>query len=79
MTELTKPVKRVTQGTYRVLRIGYPRKIVVTILPGDVLEFREQRGKIRWVLAVDTAFRYAVRLKAEQDRRDKKSKHRSRA
>lgn len=63
---ITKPVARVTRDEYRVLYAGAARAkaIVVTILPGDVLEFREKKGRMRWLLAIDTAFKYAVRLQA---------------
>jgi hypothetical protein len=66
MTEIGKPVKRRTQGSYSVL-YSSPRKarrIVVSILPGDVLEFREHGRRLRWYLAIDSAFKYAVRCKA---------------
>ena len=69
MTDITKPGKRRTQGTYNVLYVS-PRKarrVIVTILPGDVLEFREQGRRMRWHLAIDSAFKYAVRCKAFAD------------
>ncbi len=66
MTAITRPVKRRTNGTYNVLyaSASKARPIIVTILPGDILEFRESGRRLRWYLAIDTAFRYAVRCKA---------------
>jgi hypothetical protein len=66
MTTTDKPVTRRTRRDYSVL---YPsardaRPVVVTIKPGDILEFREHGRRGRWQLAIDTAFRYAVRLQA---------------
>lgn len=63
MTELQKRVSRKTALSYSVL-YAKPRQIVVTLVPGDILEFREHGRRGRWCLAVDTAFRYAVRLAA---------------
>lgn len=64
--EIKKPVSRRTRQAYSTLYVK-ARPVVVTILPGDVLEFREHGRRQRWVLAIDTAFKYAVRLKAFQD------------
>lgn len=63
MTELTKPVHRKSGRSYAVL-YAKARPIVVTMLPGDVLEFREHGRRARFHLAFDTAFKYAVRLYA---------------
>lgn len=70
MTGLHKPVSRRTARKYAVL-YREQRPIVVTLLPGDVLEFRESGRRDRWHLAVDSAFRYAVRAKAFQEAREK--------
>ena len=40
MIRIKKPVRRKTNGSYRVLYAANDRPIVVSILPGDVLEFR---------------------------------------
>jgi hypothetical protein len=66
MTELNKPVRRRTRRRYSVLYIGdrKARQIVVELQPGDVLEFRELGRRGRWQLAIDSAFRYAVRMRA---------------
>ena len=66
MTDINRPVKRRTQGRYNVLycSASKARPIVVTIRPGDVLEFREHNRRHRWYLSIDSAFRYAVRCKS---------------
>jgi hypothetical protein len=68
-------VKRRTKWSYSVL-YRTARPIVVAILPGDVLEFREHGRRKRWTLAVDTAFRHAVELASRAalaDAREKKA------
>lgn len=72
MTRIRKALSRATNGSYTVLYTK-ARPIVVTILPGDVLEFRELGRRGRWHLAVDTAFKYAVRCKAFADMAAKRS------
>lgn len=69
MKTIDKKVQRRTRDSYRVLYApGYrARPIVVAILPGDVLEFREHGRRGRWLLAIDSAFKYAVRIKAVLD------------
>lgn len=64
MIEIRKPVKRRTAAVYRVL-YNQPRHIVVTLAPGDVLQFREAGRREVFPLPVDRAFKFAVRLKAD--------------
>lgn len=71
MTEIKKPVTRKTRMPYSVL-YAKARPIVVSIKPGDVLEFREHGRRSRWLLSIDTAFKYAVRLQALHDAADKR-------
>jgi hypothetical protein len=54
-----------------------PTKPIVTILPGDVLEFREQRSRAKFLLNIDAAFKYAVRLAALKEAGEKGRKKRS--
>jgi hypothetical protein len=75
MTRLEKPVSRATRGEYSVL-YAKRRAVVVTLLPGDVIEFRELGRRGRWLLAVDTAFRYAIRCKVFSDMRERQIKRR---
>ncbi len=71
MTPLRKPVSRKTADSYSVLYVK-ARPIVVTMITGDVLEFREHGRRGRWLLAIDTAFKYAVRLKSFHDDAEKR-------
>ena len=71
MTTLTKPISRRTRHSYSTL-YRKARPVVVTLLPGDIIEFRESGRRCRWHLAVDTAFKYAVRLKAFFDAAEKR-------
>lgn len=66
MTNLNRPLVRRTRGTYSVLYVGSrrARQIVIALLPGDVLEFRESGRRSRWQIPIDSAFRYAVHCQA---------------
>lgn len=67
MTRINKPVSRATRESYAVL-YAKARPIVVSIRPGDVLEFRELGRRGRWLLSIATAFRHAVELQAWADK-----------
>ena len=45
MTSLTRPLQRSTTGRYAVLYVGDRRPIIVSLLPGDVIAFREYRRR----------------------------------
>jgi len=77
MTTLEKPVSRKTVHTYRVL-YQKPRPVVVTLCPGEErLEFRELGRRERFQLPIDTAFKYAVRLKALADDAERRAKRKA--
>lgn len=78
MVEISKPTSRVTRQQYGVLHHSKLRKIVVTLVPGDVLEFREQGGRRRFTMPVDSAFRIAVKTTVEAERRSKQEARRTR-
>jgi hypothetical protein len=65
MTDLTKRVKRRTIAPHR------GRRIVVSLLPGDVLSFREERTRKDYLLSIAGAFDYAVMLEVERRKREK--------
>jgi len=70
MTEINdKPTVRRTRRKYSVLYPGRDRHIVAAFVPGDVIEFHELRGRARWQLPIDAAFRYAIRCQANAERR----------
>jgi len=67
MTDLKKPIKR------RTLAPHPGRRIVVSLLPGDVLSFREERTRKRFLLSIAGAFDYAVILEVERRKRERLS------
>lgn len=66
MTELSRNIRRRTRGAYAVL-FARPARIVVTLAPGDLLEFRHERRRRSWSLPIETAFRAAVHRQAARD------------
>lgn len=66
MTDLHKRVKRRTVG-----RVRGGRRIVVSLLPGDVLGFREERTRCEYVLSIQGAYVYAVQLEVARRKREK--------
>ena len=60
MTTLTRPLQRSTTGHYAVLYVSDRRPIIVTLLPGDVIAFREYRRRQVFSLPIDYAFKCAV-------------------
>ena len=52
--------KRVQRRTMAPVRGG--RRVVVSLLPGDVLSFREERTRTEYPLSIAGAYTYAVRL-----------------
>ena len=72
MTRLEKQVSRKTKFTYKVL-YNQPREIIVSLTPGDVIEFREAGRKQRFSVEIHRVFSYAVRLHAESERSKKKA------
>jgi hypothetical protein len=60
MTTLTRPLQRSTTGRYAVLYVGDRRPIIVSLLPGDVIAFREFRRRQVFSLPIDYAFKCAV-------------------
>lgn len=71
MTSLDKPVHRKTRGAYSTM-YQRPRQIVVSLLPGDFLEFREAGRRIRYRVPIDGIFKHAIRLKLLSDQAEKR-------
>jgi len=72
MTDLTKRVKRRTLAPHR------GRRIIVSMLPGDVLSFREERMRKHYLLSIAGAFDYAVILEVERRKREKAAERKAR-
>lgn len=67
--DIVRRVKRRTVSTYR-----NGRRIIVSLLPGDVLSFREERTRREYLLSIAGGYEYAVRLEVERKRREKAAK-----
>jgi hypothetical protein len=79
MTSLDRPgcfVTRRTRDFYNILYASKKRqkRIVVTLLYGDLIEFREERGQARFTVPIANAFRYALNCEALRIRREKAEK-----
>lgn len=70
MTNLNRPVRRRTRDAYAVLQPKAGR-IVVTLAPGDLLVFRQERGRHAWTLPIEAAFRAAVHRQVARDAAEK--------
>lgn len=73
MTKLEKPVHRLTRGSYSTL-YARTRQIVVSLLPGDLIQFREVGARTKFTVPVDGIFRHAIRLKVASDQSEKKKR-----
>lgn len=76
MTPLRKAVYRVSATTIR--ECGRARQIIVGLCPGDVLELRLKGTRRRYLLGISSAFYQAVRLKGEQDKREREARRKAR-
>lgn len=72
MTDLTKRVKRRTLAPHR------GRRIIVSMLPGDVFSFREERMHKHYLLSIAGAFDYAVILEVERRKRERAAARKAR-
>lgn len=75
MTDLTKPVRRRTDSTIR--DAGKPRRIVITLYPGDTLGLRPEKTRREEFISLTTVYEYAIkpRVRKEQaERRARKGK-----
>jgi hypothetical protein len=69
MTDLRKPVKRRTVEQCETVR----RRLIVALLPGDVLAFREE-GRRRWYTApLARVFITIARWNVEAERAERRS------
>jgi len=68
MLDLHKPVCRraVSSGRFK-------RRIIVTLRPGDVLEFREERCRKSFQISITLAYQLAVKLTVAQEKAKKRS------
>ncbi len=74
MTDLRRPVRRRTLAPCETVR----RRLVVALLPGDVLAFREE-GRRRWYSApLGKVFVTVARWNVDADRAEKRRNRKAR-
>lgn len=71
MTPLKSPVHRETGA--RIRDAGKTRAVIVSLLPGDVIQFRLKGTRTSYVLPIDAEFYRAARLHAERLRAEKRA------
>jgi hypothetical protein len=67
-TQLKKPVSRVTIGKHR------GRNLVISLLPGDLIEIREKGRRTREVISIGGVFDHSIILRVQHERFLKKQK-----
>ena len=72
MTTLSKPVRRVSRGTFGHGRKA--RRLVVSIEPGDIITLREQRCRKAYSITMDDLMWHLVRLDAARARAEKRKR-----
>ena len=71
MTDIHTKTTRKTRGLYAVLE-RKARPVVVSFEPGDIITFKVYRGRIKFSLPIEAAFRVAVRVEVEARRNAKR-------
>lgn len=71
MTPLTRPVRRLSAFRHR------GRHLVVSLLPGDVLELRQRRARQAYTIPIAWCFDAAVKAHVAAARAAKKLKRKS--
>jgi hypothetical protein len=73
MTDLTKRIKRRTVGTYH-----RRRRLVVVLLPGDVIGMREERCRKLFTAPIDRVYRQIVTWNVDAERLQRRKARASR-
>lgn len=68
-TELNKRLKRVTQEAVR--NGGKPRRLVVTLYPGDTVGIRQQGCRKEEFISIASVYFYAIRNRVAVERMEK--------
>ena len=74
MTDLTKPVKRVSNGLVR--EAGKTREVVVILRPPNVIGFRAKGCRREYQLTTDVCYSMAVKASVLAEKRQKARKGR---
>ena len=67
MTNLKKPISRVTNG--KLHEAGKPRKIVITLEPPNLLYFRAKGCRKRYCLTAEACYMLAVEAEVRSKKR----------
>jgi hypothetical protein len=70
MTNLTKPVKRISRGFVR--EAGQAREVVVILRPPNVIGFRAKGCRTEYRLTTEVCYLMAVRAHVAAEKREKK-------
>ena len=76
MTDLRKPVSRRTENTVR--DAGRPRRLVVTLYPGDVIGLRPEKTRREERTTLAAVYDLAVKQRVALERREKKATRKAR-
>lgn len=68
-TPLHKRISRVSTDTVR--NAGKPRKLVVTLYPGDTIGIREQGRRKEEFISIPSVYFYAIRCRVAHERMEK--------
>jgi len=74
MTDLERPVKRRTKAPHNY----QGRRLVVMLMPGDVIGFREEKCRKVFTAPIDRVFRAVVGWNVEAEREERKTNRRKR-
>ncbi len=77
MTDLNKPVRRRTSTSVR--DGGRPRRIVVTLYPGDYLGLRQEGTRREETIALEAIYSAAVKARVLRERAEKRAAKRAKA
>ncbi|MHC4121967.1 MAG: hypothetical protein ACYSSI_00205 [Planctomycetota bacterium] len=77
MTDLEKPVSRVSRGCIR--ECGKPREIVITLMPPNVLYFRAKGCRRKYALTAEACYMLAVKAHVADEKKLKKKARKKRA
>jgi hypothetical protein len=76
MTDLLKPVSRRSHGT--IFEKSKERRVIVTLIPPNVLTFRLERTKGEYALTAEKCFQLAVEASVQADKRRKAEEKKAR-
>jgi len=73
MTTLRRPIRRRCASA----ESGRRRRLVVTLYPGDVIAFREHRGRTEWSASLEAVYQAVVRWNVDAARAERRAARRA--